>query len=130
MRNRLGHCAYYLAKVLWVRSKSMIYIWITFCWKCIDGFHLDHWFFFIIMSAFTGKFNDIYHDYNIHTWAVEFVLLVGSLFLFIGMGINYRYWIKKQKKNPREQSAGGTGKDVVVALKVPDEHTAEDTVWT
>ncbi len=81
------------------------------------------------MSAFTGKFNDIYHDYKYTYMGCGIVLLVGSLFLFIGMGINYRLLDKEAKeKSKRANLQEEPGKEVVVALKVPDDNTAEDTV--
>lgn len=57
------------------------------------------------------------------------VLLAGSLFLFIGMGINYRLLDKEAKEeSKRADLQEEHGKEVVEALKIPDDNTAEDTV--
>uniref|UniRef100_W5LAX8 Monocarboxylate transporter 1 n=1 Tax=Astyanax mexicanus TaxID=7994 RepID=W5LAX8_ASTMX len=44
-----------------------------------------------------GRFNDIYHDYKYTYIGCGIILLVGSLFLFVGMGINYRLVDKEAK---------------------------------
>lgn len=81
------------------------------------------------MSALTGKFNDIYHDYKYTYMGCGIVLLAGSLFLFIGMGINYRLLDKEAKEeSKRADLQEEHGKEVVEALKIPDDNTAEDTV--
>ncbi len=69
-------------------------------------------------------FNDIYHDYKYTYMACGVLLLVGSLFLFIGMGINYKLLDKEAK----EESKGANLQEKEV-LKVPDKNTADDTVW-
>lgn len=57
------------------------------------------------------------------------VLLVGSLFLSIGMGINYRLLDKEAKEESKKANLHEEpGKEVVEALKIPDDNTAEDTV--
>uniref|UniRef100_A0A8C2B4K3 Monocarboxylate transporter 1 n=1 Tax=Cyprinus carpio TaxID=7962 RepID=A0A8C2B4K3_CYPCA len=76
-----------------------------------------------------GKFNDIYHDYKYTYMGCGIVLLAGSLFLFIGMGINYRLLDKEAKEeSKRADLQEEHGKEVVEALKIPDDNTAEDTV--
>ncbi|XP_016143198.1 monocarboxylate transporter 1-like [Sinocyclocheilus grahami] len=76
-----------------------------------------------------GKFNDIYHDYKYTYMGCGIVLLVGSLFLFIGMGINYRLLDKEAKEeSKRANLQEEPGKEVIEALKIPDDNTAEDTV--
>lgn len=82
------------------------------------------------MSTLTGKFNDIYHDYKYTYMACGFVLVVGSLFLFIGMGINYRLLHREAKEeSKRAKLQEEPGKEVKDALKVPNKNTAEDGVW-
>ncbi len=69
-------------------------------------------------------FNDIYHDYKYTYMACGILLLVGSLFLFIGMGINYKLLDKEAKEESKRDNL--QEKEV---LKVPDNNTADDTVW-
>lgn len=69
------------------------------------------------------------------------ILLVGGVFLFIGMGINYRLLHKEAKEESMRADLQGReddgskdgvkrepGKEVSEALKAPDENTAEHTV--
>lgn len=69
------------------------------------------------------------------------ILLVGSVFLFVGMGINYRLLDKEAKEESKRAKLQGReddankdganrelGKEVSEALKAPDENAAEDTV--
>lgn len=49
-----------------------------------------------------GKFNDIYHDYKYTYICCGILLLVASVFLFIGMGINYRLLDKEAKEGARK----------------------------
>uniref|UniRef100_A0AAY5E9M2 Monocarboxylate transporter 1 n=1 Tax=Electrophorus electricus TaxID=8005 RepID=A0AAY5E9M2_ELEEL len=48
-----------------------------------------------------GKFNDIYHDYKYTYISCGIILLVSSLFLFVGMGINYRMLDKEAKEEAK-----------------------------
>ncbi|XP_051562438.1 monocarboxylate transporter 1-like isoform X1 [Myxocyprinus asiaticus] len=88
-----------------------------------------------------GKFNDIFHDYKYTYIGCGILLLVGSMFLFIGMGINYRLLDREAKEESKRASLQGReddcnkdssnrqpGKGVVEPLKAPDDNTAEDTV--
>lgn len=67
------------------------------------------------------------------------ILLVGSVFLFVGMGINYRLLDKEAKEESKRAKVHGReddankdsvnrepGKEVSEALRAPD--AAEDTV--
>ncbi|XP_062482580.1 monocarboxylate transporter 1 isoform X2 [Pezoporus occidentalis] len=44
-----------------------------------------------------GKLNDMYGDYKYTYWACGVILIVSGIYLFIGMGINYRLVAKEQK---------------------------------
>eukprot|EP00064_Thunnus_orientalis_P000451 superscaffoldBa00000023_g452 len=49
-----------------------------------------------------GKFKDIYHDYKYTYQSCGILLIVSSVFLFIGMGINYRLLDKEKKEEERK----------------------------
>ncbi|XP_067100369.1 monocarboxylate transporter 1a [Osmerus mordax] len=48
-----------------------------------------------------GRFKDIYHDYKYTYWICGVILVVASVFLFVGMGINYRLLDKEKKEEER-----------------------------
>ncbi|KAF4079093.1 hypothetical protein AMELA_G00189110 [Ameiurus melas] len=56
----------------------------------------------ILAPPLLGKFNDIYHDYKYTYICCGILLLVASMFLFIGMGINYRLLDKEAKEEARK----------------------------
>uniref|UniRef100_A0AAY4D0S8 Monocarboxylate transporter 1 n=1 Tax=Denticeps clupeoides TaxID=299321 RepID=A0AAY4D0S8_9TELE len=63
-----------------------------------------------------GKFNDIYHDYKYTYYGCGIILIAGSLFLFTGMGINYRLLDKEAKEeakgsNPESNEAEAARSD-------------------
>lgn len=61
--------------------------------------------------------------------ACGLILLVGSLFLFVGMGINYRLLHREAKEeSKRANLQEEPGKKVEDALKVPNKNTVEDGV--
>lgn len=90
----------------------------------------------LLSPPLLGKFNDIYHDYKYTYIACGIFLLVGGLFLFVGMGINYRLLDKEAKEDSKRAKLQGRedsvnrepGKDVAEALKVAEENTAEHSV--
>ncbi|XP_028590347.1 monocarboxylate transporter 1 [Podarcis muralis] len=51
-----------------------------------------------------GKLNDIYGDYKYTYWACGIILIVSGIFLFIGMGINYRMLAKEQKAEDKQRA--------------------------
>lgn len=55
---------------------------------------------------FTGKFKDIYHDYKYTYQGCGIVLIISSVFLFVGMGINYRLLDKEKKEEERKARMG------------------------
>lgn len=57
-----------------------------------------------------GRLHDIYGDYKYTYWACGIVLIFAGIYLFIGMGINYRMTERKrsrqQEKESKEEEAG------------------------
>lgn len=49
------------------------------------------------LSVPSGKLNDMYGDYKYTYIACGVVLVVAGIYLFIGMGINYRLLAKEEK---------------------------------
>ncbi|XP_023590594.1 monocarboxylate transporter 1-like [Trichechus manatus latirostris] len=54
-----------------------------------------------------GRLNDVYGDYKYTYWACGVILIFSGVYLFIGMGINYRLVAKEQK----EQKQKNEGKE-------------------
>ncbi|KAJ8399564.1 hypothetical protein AAFF_G00409750 [Aldrovandia affinis] len=91
-----------------------------------------------------GKFNDIYHDYKYTYLGCGIILIVASIFLFVGMGINYRLLDKEKKEEERRAKLEGkevesnmdnaakereADDDVLMALNMDDDSkAAEDAV--
>ncbi|KAM9482706.1 monocarboxylate transporter 1-like isoform 1-T2 [Clarias gariepinus] len=61
----------------------------------------------LLAPPLLGKFNDIYHDYKYTYISCGILLLVASMFLFIGMGINYRLLDKEAKEEARKSHMKG-----------------------
>ncbi|XP_063153491.1 monocarboxylate transporter 1 [Candoia aspera] len=53
-----------------------------------------------------GSLNDIYGDYKYTYWACGVILIFSGIFLFIGMGINYRLVAKEQKREDKQIAEG------------------------
>ncbi|KAG7332534.1 hypothetical protein KOW79_004368 [Hemibagrus wyckioides] len=49
-----------------------------------------------------GRLNDIYHDYKYTYIACGIVLVIASVFLFVGMGINYHLLDRERKEEERK----------------------------
>lgn len=66
-----------------------------------------------------GRLNDIYGDYKYTYWSCGAILIVAGIYLFIGMGINYRLLEKEQKaeSEKKESKEEETSIDVVEKLK-------------
>ncbi|XP_064156222.1 monocarboxylate transporter 1-like [Anguilla rostrata] len=76
-----------------------------------------------------GRLNDIYHDYKYTYQACGIILLVASVFLFVGMGINYRLLEKERKAEERKAKAEPRDPDAAVPLtSAGASKMAEDTV--
>lgn len=67
-----------------------------------------------------GRLNDIYGDYKYTYWVCGIILIFAGLYLFIGMGINYRLTAKEQnaEKKKEENKEEETSLDVVEKPKV------------
>ncbi|XP_020338503.1 monocarboxylate transporter 1-like [Oncorhynchus kisutch] len=86
-----------------------------------------------------GKFKDIYNDYQYTYQSCGVILIIASVFLFVGMGINYRLLHKEKREEERkadlEEKEEESNKDNAAKeasndrLRAFDEaKTAEDTV--
>ncbi|XP_069547193.1 monocarboxylate transporter 1a [Brachyistius frenatus] len=78
-----------------------------------------------------GKFKDIYHDYRYTYQACGILLIVSSVFLFAGMGLNYRLLDKEKKEEERRGRVGireqKSNRDNA-AREVAEAKSTEDTV--
>lgn len=54
----------------------------------------------------SGKLNDMYGDYKYTYWACGVILIISGVYLFIGMGINYRLVAKEQKAEEKTRNEG------------------------
>lgn len=54
----------------------------------------------------SGKLNDMYGDYKYTYWACGVILIISGIYLFIGMGINYRLVAKEQKAEEKTRNEG------------------------
>lgn len=63
-----------------------------------------YYFIFLI-----GRLNDIYGDYKYTYQACGIVLIVASIYLFIGMTIHYRLLAKEQKEQEKMRSQETNG---------------------
>ncbi|XP_074407132.1 monocarboxylate transporter 1-like [Zonotrichia albicollis] len=55
-----------------------------------------------------GKLNDMYGDYKYTYWACGIVLIIAGIYLFIGMGINYRLVAKEEKAKKEKEDEANT----------------------
>lgn len=53
-----------------------------------------------------GRLNDMYGDYKYTYWACGVILIIAGIYLFIGMGINYRLVAKEQKAEEEKKREG------------------------
>ncbi|KAM5202158.1 monocarboxylate transporter 1 isoform 1-T4 [Hipposideros larvatus] len=81
-----------------------------------------------------GRLNDMYGDYKYTYWACGGVLIVAGIYLFIGMGINYRLVAKEQKaerqqkKESKEEETGidvENSKEVTYTADAPEQKGSE-----
>ncbi|XP_061582808.1 monocarboxylate transporter 1a [Cololabis saira] len=56
-----------------------------------------------------GKFKDIYNHYHYTYRCCGIILIVSSVFLFAGMGLNYRLLDKEKKEEERQARVGARG---------------------
>ncbi|XP_045402789.1 monocarboxylate transporter 1-like isoform X2 [Lemur catta] len=50
-----------------------------------------------------GRLNDMYGDYKYTYWASGVILIIAGIYLFVGMGINYRLEAKEQKAEEKQK---------------------------
>ncbi|XP_072539239.1 monocarboxylate transporter 1-like [Salminus brasiliensis] len=62
----------------------------------------------LLSPPLLGKFNDIYRGYEYTYISCGIILLVASLFLFVGMGINYRLLDMEAKEEAKRAQLKGT----------------------
>ncbi|XP_063328911.1 monocarboxylate transporter 1-like [Pelmatolapia mariae] len=78
-----------------------------------------------------GKFKDVYHDYKYTYQGCGIILIVASVFLFAGMGLNYRL-LDKEKKKEERRGVVGVGEQKSnrdnAAKEVAEARNTEDTV--
>lgn len=67
-----------------------------------------------------GRLNDMYGDYKYTYWACGGVLIVAGVYLFIGMGINYRL-VEKEQKAERQQEKESKEEETGVDFEKPKE---------
>lgn len=79
-----------------------------------------------------GRLNDIYGDYKYTYWVCGIILVFAGLYLFVGMGINYRLTAKEQKaeKKKEESKEEETSIDVVEKPKVTNATESLDQIST
>ncbi|XP_036389095.1 monocarboxylate transporter 1-like [Megalops cyprinoides] len=70
-----------------------------------------------------GRLNDIYHNYKYTYWGCGIVLIVSSVFLFVGMGINYRL-LDKEKREEERKAKSETNADAAAKDREPDNEVA------
>uniref|UniRef100_A0A3B3IAA0 Monocarboxylate transporter 1 n=1 Tax=Oryzias latipes TaxID=8090 RepID=A0A3B3IAA0_ORYLA len=78
-----------------------------------------------------GKFKDIYHHYRYTYQSCGIILIVSSVFLFAGMGLNYRLLAKEKKEEERRARVGNRGQSSNVdhaSKAVAEAQSKEDTV--
>lgn len=73
----------------------------------------------------SGRLNDIYGDYKYTYWACGVILIIAGIYLFIGMGINYRLVAKEQKAEKQQKKENKEEETSVDAAEKPKEYTAE-----
>lgn len=70
-----------------------------------------------------GRLNDIYGDYKYTYWACGIILIVAGIYLFIGMGINYRLLAKEQKAEQQQKKESKEEETSIDVAEKPKEVT-------
>lgn len=73
----------------------------------------------------SGRLNDIYGDYKYTYWACGVILIIAGIYLFIGMGVNYRLVAKEQKAEKLQKKENKEEETSVDTAEKPKEYTAE-----
>ena len=86
----------------------------------------------LTLLVFTGRFKDIYHDYKYTYQGCGIILIVSSVFLFAGMGLNYRLLDKEKREEEEKRARGGGGEQESnrdnAAKEVEDARKTDETV--
>ncbi|XP_054420781.1 monocarboxylate transporter 1 [Pteronotus mesoamericanus] len=69
-----------------------------------------------------GRLNDIYGDYKYTYWTCGVILIAAGIYLFIGMGINYRL-VAKEQKAARQQEKDNREEDISIDAEKQKEVT-------
>ncbi|XP_030640303.1 monocarboxylate transporter 1b [Chanos chanos] len=78
-----------------------------------------------------GRLNDVYGDYKYTYQGCGIVLVVASIFLFVGMGINYRFLDKEKKEEERNAKLEGKDEETNIDNATKErEKEAENDVST
>ncbi|KAI5243624.1 Monocarboxylate Transporter 1 [Manis pentadactyla] len=68
-----------------------------------------------------GRLNDVYGDYKYTYWACGIILIIAGIYLFIGMGINYRLVAKEQKAEKQQKKESKEEETSVDVAEMPKE---------
>lgn len=80
---------------------------------------------------FTGRFKDVYHDYKYTYQGCGILLIISSVILFAGMGLNYRLLAKEKKEEESKARVGSREQRSYrdfATKKVAEAGSTEDTV--
>ncbi|XP_066521239.1 monocarboxylate transporter 1-like isoform X2 [Hoplias malabaricus] len=84
----------------------------------------------LLSPPLLGKFNDIYQDYKYTYISCGIILLIASMFLFVGMGINYRLLDKEAKEEVKraqlKETSDESSTDSTAKQKIGNEKTVAE----
>ncbi|XP_076870309.1 monocarboxylate transporter 1a [Brachyhypopomus gauderio] len=80
----------------------------------------------LLSPPLLGKFNDIYNSYKYTYISCGIILMVASVFLFVGMGINYRLLDKEAKEEAKRAQL--EGKRDESTMDISDKGTGNEAV--
>nr|XP_006628424.1 PREDICTED: monocarboxylate transporter 1 [Lepisosteus oculatus]XP_015197754.1 PREDICTED: monocarboxylate transporter 1 [Lepisosteus oculatus]XP_015197755.1 PREDICTED: monocarboxylate transporter 1 [Lepisosteus oculatus] len=73
-----------------------------------------------------GSLNDIYHDYKYTYYGCGIIMIIGSIFLSVGMGINYRLLEKEQKAEERREKQEAREEDTNIDGAIMEKEASND----
>ncbi|XP_069863542.1 monocarboxylate transporter 1-like isoform X2 [Dipodomys merriami] len=77
----------------------------------------------LLGTPLLGHLNDIYGEYKYMYWACGGILVVAGVYLFVGMGINYKH-MEKEQEAPEKQKGEGKEEETNASVdKKPKEVT-------
>lgn len=97
---------------MWTLSESLSFIWEK-VWLLTQ----------FVFDIPLGRLNDIYGDYKYTYWACGIILIISGIYLFIGMGINYRLLAKEQKAEKQQIKENKEEETSIDAAEKPKEVT-------